>query len=107
MNKIFIKDPVPEPTIDIEQLARYVIDGKYGNGQERKEKLGNLYEQVQHKVNEILKPKNNDIIYIVKKGDCLCNIAKKFNTTVNKIATDNGITNVDYIYAGQKLIIRK
>ena len=93
--------------VDIEQIAKDVINGKYGNGQERKEKLGNLYEQVQHKVNEILKPKNNDIIYIVKKGDCLCNIAKKFNTTVNKIATDNGITNIDYIYAGQKLIIRK
>lgn len=93
--------------VDIEQIAKDVINGKYGNGQERKEKLGNLYEQVQHKVNEILKPKNNDIIYIVRKGDCLCNIAKKFNTTVNKIATDNGITNIDYIYAGQKLIIRK
>ena len=62
---------------------------------------------LQNKVNEILKPKNNEIIYIVKKGDCLCNIAKKFNTTVNKIATDNRITNVDFIYAGQKLIIRK
>lgn len=91
--------------VDIEQIAKDVINGKYGNGQERKEKLGNLYEQVQHKVNEMLK--NNEIIYIVKKGDCLCNIAKKFNTTVNKIATDNGITNVDFIYAGQKLIIRK
>lgn len=103
MNKIFIKDP--EPTIDIEQIAKDVINGKYGNGQERKQKLGNLYEQVQHKVNEMLK--NNEIIYIVKKGDCLCNIAKKFNTTVNKIATDNGITNVDLIHIGQKLIIRK
>lgn len=92
--------------VDIEQIAKDVINGKYGNGQERKEKLGNLYEQVQHKVNEMLKH-NNDIIYIVKKGDCLCNIAKKFNTTVNKIAVDNGITNVDFIYAGQKLIIRK
>lgn len=91
--------------VDIEQIAKDVINGKYGNGQERKEKLGNLYEQVQHKVNEMLK--NNEIIYIVKKGDCLCNIAKKFNTTVNKIAVDNGITNVDFIYAGQKLIIRK
>ena len=91
--------------VDIEQIAKDVINGKYGNGQERKQKLGNLYEQVQHKVNEMLK--NNEIIYIVKKGDCLCNIAKKFNTTVNKIAVDNGITNVDFIYAGKKLIIRK
>ena len=92
--------------VDIEQIAKDVINGKYGNGQERKEKLGNLYEQVQHKVNEMLKH-NNEIIYIVKKGDCLCNIAKKFHTTVNKIAVDNRITNVDFIYAGQKLIIRR
>lgn len=91
--------------VDIEQIAKDVINGKYGNGQERKEKLENLYEQVQRKVNELLK--NNEIIYIVKKGDCLCNIAKKFKTTVNKIAQDNGITNIDIIHVGQKLIIRK
>ena len=91
----------------IDELAKEVIEGKYGNGEERKIKLGSLYQEVQHKVNEILKPKNNDIIYIVKKGDCLCNIAKKYKTTVNKIAQDNGITNVDLIHIGQKLIIRK
>lgn len=50
---------------------------------------------------------NNPILYPVKKGDCLCNIAKKFNTTVEKIAKDNNITNVDLIYVGQKLIIRR
>lgn len=92
--------------VDIEQIAKEVIEGKYGNGEERKINLGSLYQEVQNKVNEMLKH-NNDTIYIVKKGDCLCNIAKKFNTTVNKIAIDNGITNVDFIYAGQKLIIRK
>lgn len=108
MNKIFIKDQYTEPTIDIEQLARDVIEGKYGNGQERKDKLGNLYQEVQNRVNEILKQNsNNDIVYIVKKGDCLCKIAKKFNTTVGKIAQDNNIKNVNLIYAGQKLVIRK
>ena len=40
--------------IDIEQIARAVIRGEYGNGQERKEKLGNLYNEVQKRVNEIL-----------------------------------------------------
>lgn len=93
--------------VDIEQLARDVINGKYGNGEERKQKLGNLYNEVQKKVNEILKVNtNSEKIYIVKKGDCLCNIAKKFNTTVEKIAKDNNITNVDLIYVNQKLIIR-
>ena len=91
----------------IEELARAVIRGEYGNGEERKQKLGNLYNEVQKKVNEILKVNtNNEKIYIVKKGDCLCNIAKKFNTTVEKIAKDNNITNVNLIYVNQKLIIR-
>ena len=91
----------------IEELAKEVIAGKYGNGEERKQKLGNLYNEVQKRVNEILIGNtNNEKIYIVKKGDCLCNIAKKFNTTVEKIAKDNNITNVDFIYVNQKLIIR-
>ena len=96
-------------TGDIETLARDVINGKYGNGEERKQKLGSLYNEVQKRVNEILKGNQttNEIIYIVKKGDCLCNIAKKYNTTVEKIAKDNGITNVDLILIGQKLIIRR
>jgi LysM repeat protein len=91
----------------IEELAKEVIAGKYGNGEERKQKLGNLYNEVQKKVNEILNVNtNSEKIYIVKKGDCLCNIAKKFNTTVEKIAKDNNITNVNLIYVNQKLIIR-
>lgn len=92
----------------IEELAKEVIAGKYGNGEERKQKLGNLYNEVQKRVNEILTGNTQkEEIYIVKKGDCLCNIAKKFNTTVEKIAHDNNITNVDLIYVGQKLIIRR
>lgn len=94
--------------VDIEQMARDVIAGKYGNGQERKDRLGNIYYQVQARVNEILRGNTQkEEIYIVKKGDCLCNIAKKFNTTVEKIAHDNNITNVDLIYVGQKLIIKR
>lgn len=93
---------------NIEQLAKDVINGKYGNGEERKQKLGDLYTEVQKRVNEILRGNTEkQEIYIVKKGDCLCNIAKKFKTTVNKIATDNGITNIDLIYVGQKLIIKR
>lgn len=92
---------------NIEELAKAVIRGEYGNGEERKQKLGNLYNEVQKRVNEILGNNiSSETIYIVKKGDCLCNIAKKFNTTVEKIAKDNNITNVDFLYVNQKLIIR-
>ncbi len=46
-------------------------------------------------------------IYVVKKGDTLWKLAKKFNTTVNDIATINNIENPDLIYPNQKLIIVK
>ncbi|MFR0823619.1 MAG: glucosaminidase domain-containing protein [Clostridia bacterium] len=52
------KYDVVENSVDnsksIEELARDVISGKYGNGQERKDRLGNLYNEVQKRVNEIL-----------------------------------------------------
>lgn len=44
------------PGGDIEALARAVIRGEYGNGQERKNRLGSLYAKVQARVNDILKP---------------------------------------------------
>ena len=92
---------------DIEKLAREVIEGKYGNGEERRQKLGSLYNEVQKKVNEILKGNiTSEKIYIVKKGDCLSKIAQKYNTTVSRLAEVNGITNVDFIKVGQKLIIK-
>lgn len=45
------------------------------------------------------------VIYIVKKGDTLWNIAKKFRTTVDFIVRTNGIENPDLIDVGQKLYI--
>lgn len=38
----------------IEELAIEVINGQYGNGQARKDALGDMYEVVQEKVNKIL-----------------------------------------------------
>ena len=42
-----------------EELANEVIQGLWGNGQERKDRLGSRYEEVQARVNEILAPKVN------------------------------------------------
>lgn len=47
---------VDEPaSLDIDKIALDVIRGKYGNGTERKKKLGNMYDIVQKRVNELLK----------------------------------------------------
>ena len=39
---------------DVDALARAVIRGEYGNGEERRRRLGSLYGAVQARVNEIL-----------------------------------------------------
>ena len=91
----------------VEELAQEVIAGKWGNGEERKERLekaGYNYNEVQNRVNEILQ--NNTKTYIVKKGDTLSGIAKRYNTTVNALVKANNIENPDLIFPGQKLIIK-
>lgn len=50
---------------------------------------------------------NSLILYIVKPGDTLWNIAKQFNSTVEQIARMNGIENQDSIMPAQKLYIPK
>lgn len=46
--------PAPKPAVDIDALARAVIRGEYGNGAERKRRLGSNYAAVQARVNKIL-----------------------------------------------------
>ena len=62
-------EPVPVPTKSIDELAKEVIEGKWGNNPERKEKLiaaGYDYEAIQNKVNEMLAPKV-DMLDLVKR----------------------------------------
>lgn len=47
------KPTKPAPSTD--QLAREVIAGKWGNGDERKRRLGSRYAEVQRRVNELLR----------------------------------------------------
>lgn len=46
-----------------------------------------------------------NVTYTVKKGDTLSGIAKKYGTTVSKLASLNNIKNVNLIYVGQVLVI--
>ncbi|MDO5387603.1 MAG: DUF3794 domain-containing protein [Clostridia bacterium] len=47
------------------------------------------------------------VLYIVRKGDTLWKLSKRFNTTVKNIAELNNIENPDLIYPNQKLVIVK
>ena len=54
----------------------------------------------------LLPYKEEKIYYVVKKGDTLWNIAKKYKTTVDKLVKLNKIKNPDIIKAGQKLRVK-
>ncbi len=45
-------------------------------------------------------------IYVVKSGDTLAQIAIMFQTTVQTLAKDNHIKNINRIYVGQRLTVR-
>ena len=90
-----------------EKLAQEVIDGMWGNGEDRKKRLteaGYDYNAVQTIVNSMVKPSVE--YYTVKKGDTLSGIAKKHNTTVHNLVQLNGISNPNKIYIGQRLKVR-
>lgn len=104
--------PVETPKKSIDELAKEVIDGKWGNNPERAKRLtaaGYDAAAVQKRVNQILeeqaKPKYKT--YVVRKGDTLTAIARLYGTTVQKIAADNNIKNANLIYPGEILKIYK
>ena len=95
----------PVETKSTDDLAREVIAGKYGNGEDRKNALGSRYDEVQARVNEILGI-NQVEYYIVQSGDNLTKISNKYGTTVNQLVAWNNISNPNLIYPGQKLRVK-
>jgi LysM repeat protein len=105
------KEPTKKPTKkSVEAIAKEVIAGKWGNGSTRKKKLeeaGYNYSEVQGRVNEILKGKSDSKeYYTIKKGDTLSSIAKKFDTSVDKLVKLNDIKDPDKIYTGDKIRVK-
>ena len=49
------EEQAPAPTKSVDELAREVIQGKHGNGAARRKSLGDQYDAVQKRVNELLK----------------------------------------------------
>lgn len=103
----------PQPTRKSnEEIATEVINGVWGNGQDRKNKLaaaGYNYDEVQAIVNNRLgvsKPQNSAVYYTIKYGDNLTKIAKRFGTTVNAIARLNNIPDPDKIQAGKRIRVK-
>lgn len=102
--------PVELPKTDeksVDQLANEVLAGIHGNGVQRRISLGSRYAEVQQRVEEIIaQRKETEKFYVVVKGDTLSSIAKRYNTTVAKLAEVNGIKNPNLIRVGQYLKIK-
>ena len=91
-----------------EQLANQVLEGKYGNGEDRKKALGSRYEAVQKIVNNKLgiNKKPTAVYYTIKAGDNLTKIAKQYGTSVDALVKLNNIKNRNLIYAGQRIRVK-
>jgi GH25 family lysozyme M1 (1,4-beta-N-acetylmuramidase)/LysM repeat protein len=104
--------PTPAKKSD-DEIANEVIQGKWGNGEDRKNRLaaaGYNYSTIQGLVNQKLggaKPIRPAVqYYTVQRGDNLTRIANKYGTSVNQLVAWNGIKNANLIYAGQKLRVK-
>ena len=105
--------PAPAPKKSNEEIANEVINGNWGNGEERKKRLaaaGYDYNAVQSIVNQKLgvNTGSNKRYYTVVRGDTLWAIAKRFYGNGNRypeIAKANNISNPDIIHVGQRLYI--
>lgn len=109
MNKMFndIRGIKADAKKTVDELAKEVWQGKWGNGAERKQRLtaaGYDYASVQKRVEETA-PKTAEAVYTVVKGDTLSAIASKYGTTYQALAKYNGIANPNVIRIGQKIKI--
>lgn len=89
-------------------IAKEVIDGKWGVGGDRANRLqraGYSYKEVQDEVNRQLREK--PVYYVVKAGDNLSAIAKKYKVNLNDLIKRNPqIKNPNVINVGQKIRIK-
>lgn len=98
----------PKPKKSISDIAKEVIDGKWGVGADRQarlQKAGYSYRDVQDEVNRQLK--NQPVYYVVKAGDSLGGIAKAHGVSLDSVIKLNPqIKNPNLIYKGQKIRIK-
>ena len=97
-------------TKTIQEIVNEVLNGKWGNGLNRKKALeesGYNYEKIQAIINNTLKKETStkNITYTVKKNDTLSKIAANYNISYQKLAQINNIKNPNLIRVGEKLII--
>jgi GH25 family lysozyme M1 (1,4-beta-N-acetylmuramidase) len=102
-----------QPHKSVDELAREVLAGKWGNGDDRKNRIttaGYDYGAVQTRVNELMKEQSTPqvVYYTIQRGDTLSAIARKYGTSVSAIQKLNAslIRNVNRIQVGWKIRVK-
>ena len=102
----------PEKPKDYKTIAKEVIDGKWGNGAARTNKLKQAgytdeeIKEIQRLVNEMLKP-SKEVWHTVKSGEVASGIAKKYGVTMAQLKKLNpSIKNWNVIYPNQKIRVK-
>lgn len=97
-----------KPKKSVSEIAKEVIDGKWGVGADRQARLqraGYSYRDVQNEVNRQLR--NRPVYHVVKAGDSLGGIAKAHKVSLDSVIKLNPqIKNPNLIYKGQKIRIK-
>ena len=100
----------PAPAKSVEEIAKEVISGAWGNGEDRRARLdaaGYDYAAVQATVNELCGA-SSPVYYTVQSGDTLSAIAGRYGTSVEAIQRLNPdrIRNVNVIEVGWRIRVK-
>lgn len=93
---------------DIESLAKEIIRGNFGNGLERKNLLGENYEEVQKRVNELMKGSvgskkvSEATDESIKKAEEAAKNATKSSTKESKVHSGVDMDQVQSVYGNKK-----
>lgn len=94
----YLNSDLPNINKTIEELVKEVIEGKWGNGEERKRRLGDKYIEVQTRVNEKLQSKTKYLYNPNYKGNSIVDGLKEISIDSSfnyrkKLAKINNINN--------------
>lgn len=93
--------------VDYVSTATNIAKGGYATDPSYSDKIISIIEKNNLRRYDMIIYGDVEHSYIVKRGDTLTQIARRYGTTVNRLAQINNIKNVNKIYVGQVLFIER